>query len=160
MQGRMYPSERGSMRQKYRLAGPGSNGQIVAGELSCELRFMIRPGSDDVTVYLVLNDFGDFRLAYVETDMIRANRETIIRGFVSGLYGDALRVVAFNVAEGWSRDVSEEIAVDLLDLAFNAEIAFAESTKRFIDRHVTPGEKRQPAPSVRRGQDQAIRRKA
>jgi hypothetical protein len=34
-----------------------------------------------------------------------------------------------------------------------------ENTKRFIDRHVTPGDKRPPVPSVRRdtGADQAAR---
>jgi hypothetical protein len=120
---------------------------------------MALPGSDDVTAYLVLNDFGGFRLAYVETDMISADRETIVLGFFSGKYSNALRVVAFNLAEGWARDASEEIAVDILDRASAANASLAESTKRFIDRYVTGG-KRPPAPSVRSGQDQAARRKA
>ena len=37
-----------------------------------------------------------------------------------------------------------------LDRAFDADDNLSEDTKRFIDRHVTPGEKRPPAPSVRR----------
>jgi hypothetical protein len=64
----------------------------------------------DVTVYLVVNDFGQFGKAYVETDIAEADRNTIIRNFISGQYSNALRVVAFNTAEGWSRDVSEDIA--------------------------------------------------
>ena len=84
---------------------------LLAG--SCRLRVMDRPVSDypdDVTVYLVVNDFGKFGKAYVETDIAEADREAIIRNFISGQYSNALRVVAFNTAEGWSRDVSEDIA--------------------------------------------------
>jgi hypothetical protein len=62
-------------------------------------------------------------------------------------------VVAFNAAEGWSRDVSEDIAGEVLDWAFDADDNLSEGTKRFIDRYVTPGEKRPPAPSVRHDAD-------
>jgi hypothetical protein len=55
------------------------------------------------------------------------------------------------------RDVSEDIAGELLDRAFDADENLSEDTKRFIDRHVTPGEKRPPAPSLRRGDDHALR---
>jgi hypothetical protein len=117
---------------------------------------MSRPASeypDHVTVYLVLNDHGQFGIAYDETHPAEADRETIIRNFLTGQYGDALRVVAFNTAEGWSRDVSEDIAGEVLERAFDADDNLSDDTKRFIDRHVTPGEKRSPAPSLRRGAD-------
>jgi hypothetical protein len=127
---------------------------------------MSRPASaysDDVTVYLVLNDHGQFGIAYDETDPAEADRETIIRNFLSGQYSDALRVVAFNTAEGWSRDVSEDIAGEVLERAFDADDNLSEGTKR---RHVTPGEKRPPAPSLRRPciasrgtKDRCVRRK-
>jgi hypothetical protein len=65
-----------------------------------------------------------------------------------------------DAVEGWSRDVSEDIANEVLERAFDADDNLSEETKRFIDRYVTPGEKRPPAPSVRRGDDQAIRKKA
>ena len=115
--------------------------------------------SEDVTVYLVLNDHGRNGVAYDESDPAEADRETIIRNFLSGQYSNALRVIAFNTAEGWSRDVSEDIAGEVLERAF-ADDNLGEDTKRFIDRHVTPGEKRPPAPSVRRdtGLDQARRK--
>jgi hypothetical protein len=105
---------------------------------------------EDVTVYLVLNDHGQFGIAYDETDPAEADRETIIRNFLTGQYSNALRVVAFNTAEGWSRDVSEDIADELLQRACDADENLGADTKRFIDRHVTPGEKRPPEPSVRR----------
>jgi hypothetical protein len=113
-----------------------------------------------VTVYLVLNDHGKNGIAYDETDPAQADRETIIRNFLSGQYSNALRVIAFNTAEGWSRDVSEDIAGEVLERAFDADDNLGEDTKRFIDRHVTPGEKRPPAPSLRRatGVDQGRRK--
>jgi hypothetical protein len=115
---------------------------------------------DDVTVYLVLNDHGENGIAYDETDPALADRETIIRNFLSGQYSNALRVVVFNTAEGWSRDVSEDIASEVLERAFDADDNLGEDTKRFIDRHMAPGEKRPPAPSVRRdtGAHQARRK--
>jgi hypothetical protein len=106
--------------------------------------------SDDVTVYLVLNDHGKFGIAYDETDPAAADRETIIRNFLTDQYSDALRVVAFNTVEGWSRDVSEDIAGEVLERVFDADDTLSEDTKRFIDRHVSPGEKRPAAASVRR----------
>jgi hypothetical protein len=62
-------------------------------------------------------------------------------------------VIAFNAAEGWSRDVSEDIAGEVLDRAFDPDDNLSEDTKRFIDRHVSPGEKRPPAASVQRKTD-------
>jgi hypothetical protein len=99
---------------------------------------------------LVVNDFGSLGRAFVETDIAEADRETVIRNFLSGQYPNALRVVAFNTAEGWSQDVPEDVASEMLERAFDADDNLGEDTKRFIDRHIAPGEKRLPAPSVRR----------
>jgi hypothetical protein len=108
-----------------------------------------RQHRNDSSVYLVVDDFGQFGRAFVETDVAEADRETIIRNFITGQYSDAIRVVAFNTAEGWSWDVSEDIAGEVLERAFDADHNLREDTKRFIDRRVTPGDKRPPAPSVR-----------
>jgi hypothetical protein len=59
-----------------------------------------------------------------------------------------------------SRDVSEEIAYDVLDRAYDADTTLSVGAKRFIDRHVTSGAKRPSAPSVRREPDQSARKKA
>jgi hypothetical protein len=115
---------------------------------------------NDVTAYIVVEDFGQGGRAFRETDLAEADLGTIVRNMISGEYRDPLRVVAFNTVEGWSRDVSEEIAYDVLDRAFDADTTLSVSAKRFIDRHVTPGAKRPPAPSVRREPDQSARKKA
>jgi hypothetical protein len=66
---------------------------------------------DDVDVYLVLDDFGErMGRAWRETDEERVDRETVIADLLEGQYSDPVRVVAFNTAEGWSRDVSQDIA--------------------------------------------------
>ena len=71
----------------------------------------------DVTVHIVLNDFGPMGRAYCETDEAEADEETVIENILSGQYSHPLRVVAFNTAEGWARDVTEDIARAVLDRA-------------------------------------------
>jgi hypothetical protein len=115
---------------------------------------------DDVTAYIVVEDFGDLGRAFRETDLAEADLGTIVHNMISGEYRNPLRVVAFNTVEGWSRDVSEEIAYDVLDRAYDADTTLSVGAKRFIDRHVTPGAKRPLAPSVRREPDRSARKKA
>ena len=74
----------------------------------------IVPDSFDRDIYLVLDDFGD-RLgwAWPETDVADTGRATMIRHLLEGQYSSPVRIVAFNTAEGWSREVSDEIATEL-----------------------------------------------
>jgi hypothetical protein len=116
---------------------------------------------DDVTAYIVVEDFGgELGRAFRETDIAEADHDTIVHNMISGEYRDPLRVVAFNTVEGWSRDVSEEIACDVLDRAYDPDTTLSAGAERFIDRHVTPGAKRPPAPSVLREPDRGAQRKA
>ena len=68
----------------------------------------------DRDTYLVLDDFGG-RLgrAWRETDEEATDRETLIRDLMDDQYGTPARIVAFNTAEGWSRDVTVDIADEL-----------------------------------------------
>ena len=72
------------------------------------------PAASDRTVYLVLDDFGKLGSAYRETDPADANLETVVADLLSGQYSHPLRVVAFNTVQGWSRDVTGEVARELL----------------------------------------------
>jgi hypothetical protein len=87
----------------------------------------------DVTVYIVLNDFGQFGRAYAETDEAKADEKTVLSNISSGEYSDPIRVVAFNTAEGWSRDVTEDIARALLERDAR-EGDLSESAKKFVGR--------------------------
>jgi hypothetical protein len=51
---------------------------------------------EDVTVYLVLNDHGQVGIAYDETDPAEADRETIIRNFLSNT-----AAIATGLGAGW-----------------------------------------------------------
>jgi hypothetical protein len=64
-------------------------------------------------VYLVLDDFGHLGRAWRETDEAGANRATLVRNLLDGQYEAPVRIVAFNTAEGWSRDVTVDIADEL-----------------------------------------------
>jgi hypothetical protein len=73
----------------------------------------IVPHGADQDTYLVLDDFGRIGCTWRETDAESADRETLIRDLVEGQYSKPARVVAFNTAEGWSRDVTTDIADEL-----------------------------------------------
>ncbi len=53
---------------------------------------------------------GNLGTAFPETDVDKADLETVIGDLMSGQYSDPVRVVAFNTAEQWSADVSQEVA--------------------------------------------------
>jgi hypothetical protein len=85
----------------------------------------------DVTVCIVLNDFGQLGRAFVETDEAKADEQTVISNISSGEYSNPVRVVAFNTAEGWSRDVTEDIARALLEREAR-EADLSESARTFV----------------------------
>jgi hypothetical protein len=115
---------------------------------------------NDVTPYIVVEDFGDLGRAFRETDLAEADFDTMVRNIISGEYRNPLRVVAFNTVEGWSRDVSEDIANAVLDRTYDTDATLNVGTRRFIDMHMTPGAKRPPAPSVFPERDHSARKKA
>jgi len=108
----------------------------------------ISPSSpDDVDVYFVLDDFGGkLGRAWPEADEERTDRETVIVDMLQGQYSDPVRVVAFNTAEGWSRDVSEDIA-DRLGQRLGAEGRdIPPRLAGFIERHCSGRPAQLPLP--------------
>jgi hypothetical protein len=73
----------------------------------------IMPHGADQDTYLVLEDFGRLGRGWRETDGESTDRETLIRDLLAGDYEHPVRIVAFNTAEGWSRDVTVDIADEL-----------------------------------------------
>jgi hypothetical protein len=92
----------------------------------------MRTNSDN-TVFLVLDGFGTLGRAYVETDERDANKETVVDNMISGQYTCPLRVVAFNVAEGWARDVSKDIAHAVMAKTQSEGRQPSESARDFIE---------------------------
>ncbi len=68
----------------------------------------------DAATYLVLDEFPDGRI-FRETNEAGADRQTVIEDISSGQYKKPVRVIAFNTAEGWARDVTKDIARDIVE---------------------------------------------
>ena len=84
-------------------------------------------------MYIVINDFGQLGRAYVETDEAKADEKTVVGNISSGEYSNPVRVVAFNTAEGWSRDVTEDIARALFEREAR-EADLSQPAKKFVER--------------------------
>lgn len=95
----------------------------------------ISPHEQEQDTYLVLDDFGEIGRAWREMDEYGANRERMIRYLVTGEFNKPVRVVAFNTSEGWSRDVSGEIA-DELRRRYVEFGEFPESVLEFVEANV------------------------
>ena len=88
----------------------------------------------DVAVYIVVDDYGQqLGRAYAETDEAKADEKTVVSDIISGQYSNPVRVVAFNTVEGWSRDVTEDIARAVLEQG-ETEFDLSESAKKFVER--------------------------
>ena len=97
----------------------------------------IAPHFSEQDTYLVLDDFGGrIGRAWRETDEDATDRETLILNLLSGEYKNPVRVVAFNTAERWSRDVTVAIADELrrryveYDEVPEAVLAFMEANQQ------------------------------
>jgi len=93
----------------------------------------IVPGFDSA-VYLVLDDFGSIGRAYREADERETDRATVIRLLKEGQYNNPVRIVAFNTAEGWSRDVTSEIAREVRDKTEDDDLS--PGLRDFIDEEM------------------------
>jgi hypothetical protein len=95
----------------------------------------IVPDNTDRDVYLVLDDFGRLGRSWRETDEQSTDRAAIIQDLLEGQYNGPVKVVAFNTVEGWSRDVSEDIADELVQLCNLKGQDVPASLEDFIDRY-------------------------
>jgi hypothetical protein len=99
----------------------------------------IVPNGTDQTVYLVLNDFGQhLGRAYCEAIEDRSDLETTISDLISGQYDNPVRAVAFNTADRWSEDVSENIAREIMRRLGLAGDGLPSSLEAFVDSHLGP----------------------
>jgi hypothetical protein len=98
----------------------------------------IVPTGHDRTVYLVLDDFGRLGRCYPETDPERADLETVVSDLLSGQFNNPLRIVAFNVAERWAEDASEDIAREIVRRFDLAGDELPLSLEGFVEQHLGP----------------------
>jgi hypothetical protein len=100
----------------------------------------------DCTVHIVLDDFGKAGRVYREIDEEETRLAAVIDSLFTGQFNNPVRVIAFNTAEGWSRDVSEDIAWELLSRVQREGKRLSASTRGFVEFHV--------------GEDEALRAEA
>ena len=93
----------------------------------------IVPAAD--TIYLVVNDFGAVGRAFVETDILETDLETVLRNIANGEYSKPVRVVALNTAEEWSRDVTTDVSIELLVRAERNQIDLGAIARDFVEYH-------------------------
>jgi hypothetical protein len=73
------------------------------------------------------------------TDPAEADATTVVQNLLYGRYGQPLRVVALNVDEGWSQDVSEAMARKVLEIAEREDYELTEGMLQFLEAHSPPG---------------------
>jgi hypothetical protein len=87
-------------------------------------------------VYLVLDDFGALGRAYRETDEDGADQETLIRQLMEGQFNAPVRVIAFNLAAGWVRDVSADVALEIDCRIHRHSLEVCPKLARFVERQL------------------------
>ena len=93
-----------------------------------------------VAVHIVLDDIGQLGRAYRETDEANASRPDVIDDLPTGQFNNPLRLIAFNTAEGWSRDVSEDIAWELTRQVTADQKPLTTPTRAFVEFHISDDE--------------------
>ena len=90
----------------------------------------------DQDTYIVLDNLGPLGRAWRETNEEGTNRAMLIRNLLEDQYENPVRIVAFNTVEGWSRDVTVDIADELrrsyveYDEVPEGVLAFIEANQR------------------------------
>jgi len=74
---------------------------------------------------------------YRETEVERADLETIITDLMPGQFNDPIRVVAFNTLEHWS-DVSEYIAFEIQTRCDIQGVGVPEHIRDFVASYAGP----------------------
>jgi hypothetical protein len=89
----------------------------------------------DENVYLVVDDFGSRGQSWRETDVGDTDWEMVINDLLEGQYKNPVLVVGFNVAKGWSRDCSEQVANELQKRCADQRRELPPSLEEFVSRY-------------------------
>src|SRR5580692_3616092 len=94
----------------------------------------------DVTVHVVLDDFGKVGRVYRETAEEDTTLGSVVDDLLTGQFNNPVRVVAFNTSEGWSRDISEDVAREVVRRVAGSGRPLAVSSRKFVDTYVDEDE--------------------
>jgi hypothetical protein len=94
----------------------------------------------DVTVHIVLDDFGKAGRVYRETAEEDTTLGSVVDDLLTGQFNNPVRVVAFNTSEGWSRDISEDVAREVVRRVAGSGRPLAVSSRQFVETYVDEDE--------------------
>jgi hypothetical protein len=95
----------------------------------------IVPSGWDQNVYLVVDCDRHGACVWTEAYVESTDLETVIADLMSGQYGNPQRVVTFNVAEHWAKDVSNDVAREIRRRADLAYEDLTSGVEDFVIRH-------------------------
>ena len=90
----------------------------------------------DVTVHIVLDDFGKAGRVYRETDEHEFSLDFVVDDLLACQFNNPVRVVAFNTSEGWSRDVSEDVAREVVSRVAEVVAPLLPVRGKFVETYV------------------------
>ena len=98
----------------------------------------------DQDIYLVVDDLGRLGRIWRETDVDATDLQTVVADLLEGQYSNPVQVVGFNTAEGWARDISEEIAGEAVNIGCKPlqnlpEIDIHRTRHKFGGKRSPPG---------------------
>ena len=91
------------------------------------------PRTDDIDVYVVLDQLRTQGKVWREIDEELADEVHIVEWLINGEFDRPLQIVCFNVAEGWARDVTENIGRKLLDMSRQGRV-LGSAAVEFVER--------------------------
>jgi hypothetical protein len=89
-------------------------------------------------LHSLCHDLANACIAASRVAPVEADATTVVQNLLYGRYGQPLRVVALNVDEGWSQDVSEAMARKVLEIAEREDYELTEGTLQFLEAHSPP----------------------
>jgi hypothetical protein len=75
------------------------------------------PALPDDAMHMVLDDLGKHGRVWRELDHDQTSERNIVEAILGEQFNSPVQVVAFNLSEGWARDVSGDIARAVAALA-------------------------------------------
>src|SRR5436190_9754853 len=97
----------------------------------------IVPYGADETVFVVMDNFGAPGSAQRRVECI--DLDAVISALLRGLFNDPVQVVAFNTLEHWTRDMSADVANELVARCDIEAAPMPEHLGDFVRRHAGVG---------------------
>lgn len=85
------------------------------------------------TLCVVLDDYGVNGCVVRETDVTAADFLTVVNDIIGGQFNRPLRVIAFNISEGWCRDITKDVAREILEHRTIDEDAMTKPAREFVE---------------------------